>query len=75
MTRIFANDFLSTFSFVEFVSFAVPFFSEPQAMAQLEREHEAYFLGKVAGHPSLSCWQKRFGWGPETTTQPTHKNE
>ena len=49
--------------------------AELKAMAQLERDHEAYFLRKVTGHPSLPFWQKRFGWGPVTTDQPSHKNE
>lgn len=38
---------------------------ELKAFAQLERDHEAYFLGKVAGHPALPFWRRWFGWGPE----------
>ena len=37
---------------------------ELKAFAQLERDHEAYFLGKVAGHPALPFWKRWFGWGP-----------
>ncbi len=44
-------------------------FTDLKAMAQLEREHEAYFLRKVAGHPALPFWQKRFGWGPGGSKQ------
>ena len=42
-------------------------YAELKTMAELERDHEAYFLGKVAGHPALPFWKKWFGWGPETT--------
>lgn len=37
---------------------------ELKAFAQLEREHEAYFLQKVAGHPALPFWKRWFHWGP-----------
>ncbi len=37
---------------------------ELRAFAQLERDHEAYFLAKVAGHPSLPFWRRWFHWGP-----------
>ncbi|HET6329634.1 MAG TPA: hypothetical protein VFF76_02505 [Holophagaceae bacterium] len=37
---------------------------ELKAFAQLERDHEAYFLRKVAGHPALPFWQRLFKWGP-----------
>jgi demethoxyubiquinone hydroxylase (CLK1/Coq7/Cat5 family) len=37
---------------------------ELKAFAQLERDHEAYFLCKVAGHPALPLWQRFFKWGP-----------
>ena len=38
---------------------------ELKAFAQLERDHEAYFLRKVDGHPALSFWQRLFTWGPK----------
>lgn len=37
---------------------------ELKAFAQLERDHEAYFLLKVAGHPALPFWKRWFHWGP-----------
>jgi demethoxyubiquinone hydroxylase (CLK1/Coq7/Cat5 family) len=37
---------------------------ELKAFARLERDHEAYFLKKVAGHPALPLWKRHFGWGP-----------
>lgn len=37
---------------------------ELKAFAQLERDHEAYFLRKVAGHPALPFWKRWFHWGP-----------
>jgi hypothetical protein len=37
---------------------------ELKAFAQLERDHEAYFLRKVTGHPALPFWQRLFKWGP-----------
>ena len=37
---------------------------ELKAFAQLERDHEAYFLRKVDGHPALPFWQRLFKWGP-----------
>jgi hypothetical protein len=37
---------------------------ELKAFAHLERDHEAYFLRKVTGHPALSFWQRFFKWGP-----------
>jgi len=37
---------------------------ELKAFAQLERDHEAYFLAKVAGHPALPFWRRWFHWGP-----------
>ncbi|HEU4950468.1 MAG TPA: demethoxyubiquinone hydroxylase family protein [Holophagaceae bacterium] len=36
---------------------------ELRAFAQLERDHEAYFLNKVTGHPALPFWRRLFGWG------------
>lgn len=39
--------------------------------AQLERDHERYFLDKVAGHPALPFWRRWFGWGPEASTGVT----
>ena len=39
---------------------------ELKAFAQLERDHEAYFLRKVTGHPALPFWQRLFKWGPRT---------
>ncbi len=38
---------------------------ELKAFAQLERDHEAYFLRKVTGHPALPFWQRLFKWGPD----------
>ncbi|MFN8009816.1 MAG: ferritin-like domain-containing protein [Holophagaceae bacterium] len=38
--------------------------AELKAFAQLERDHEAYFLRKVAGHPALPFWKRWFHWGP-----------
>jgi hypothetical protein len=38
--------------------------AELKAFAQLERDHEAYFLRKVAGHPALGFWKRWFHWGP-----------
>ena len=43
---------------------------ELKAFAHLEREHEAYFLRKVTGHPALPFWQRLFHWGPRTE-EPT----
>ena len=40
---------------------------ELKAMAQLERDHEQYFLRKVTGHPALPFWQRLFTWGPSPT--------
>ncbi len=37
---------------------------ELKAMAQLERDHEQYFIRKVTGHPALPFWQRLFKWGP-----------
>lgn len=37
---------------------------ELKAFAQLERDHEAYFLRKVTGHPALPFWRRIFKWGP-----------
>ncbi|HTL98895.1 MAG TPA: demethoxyubiquinone hydroxylase family protein [Holophagaceae bacterium] len=37
---------------------------ELKAFAQLERDHEIYFLRKVTGHPALPFWQRWFKWGP-----------
>ena len=37
---------------------------ELKAFARLERDHERYFLGKVAGHPALPFWRRLFAWGP-----------
>ena len=37
---------------------------ELKAFAQLERDHEVYFLRKVDGHPALRFWQRLFKWGP-----------
>jgi demethoxyubiquinone hydroxylase (CLK1/Coq7/Cat5 family) len=39
--------------------------AELKAFAQLERDHEAYFLRKVTGHPALGFWKRWFHWGPE----------
>jgi demethoxyubiquinone hydroxylase (CLK1/Coq7/Cat5 family) len=41
-----------------------PLGAELKAFARLERDHEAYFLKKVAGHPALPFWKKWFHWGP-----------
>ncbi|HJU84716.1 MAG TPA: ferritin-like domain-containing protein [Holophagaceae bacterium] len=41
-----------------------PMRAELKAMAQLERDHEQYFLRKVTGHPALPFWQRLFRWGP-----------
>ena len=38
---------------------------ELKAFAQLERDHEAYFLRKVDDHPALPFWQRLFKWGPQ----------
>ena len=38
--------------------------AELKAFAQLERDHEAYFIRKVAGHPALAFWKRWFHWGP-----------
>ena len=37
---------------------------ELKAFAQLERDHERYFMRKVEGHPALPFWQRLFKWGP-----------
>ena len=37
---------------------------ELRAFAQLERDHETYFMRKVDGHPALPFWQRIFKWGP-----------
>ncbi len=37
--------------------------AELKVMAQLERDHEQYFLAKVADHPALPFWKKWFHWG------------
>lgn len=39
---------------------------ELKAFAQLEQDHEAYFLRKVDGHPALPFWQRLFKWGPKS---------
>ncbi|HZU52677.1 MAG TPA: demethoxyubiquinone hydroxylase family protein [Holophagaceae bacterium] len=44
----------------------LPLRDELKAFAQLERDHEAYFLRKVTGHPALPFWRRLFKWGPPT---------
>jgi len=45
---------------------------ELKAFAQLERDHEAYFIRKVWGHPALPFWQRRFKWGPRPGANTEH---
>lgn len=46
-----------------------PLETELKAFAQLERDHERYFLDKVRGHPHLPFWRRWFGWGPPPTPE------
>ncbi len=48
---------------------------ELKAFAQLERDHERYFLQKVEGHPALPFWQKWFKWGPPVVPSSSRNTE
>ena len=48
---------------------------ELKAFAQLERDHEAYFLAKVTGHPALPYWRRWFLWGPPELPSPARGPE
>jgi demethoxyubiquinone hydroxylase (CLK1/Coq7/Cat5 family) len=47
---------------------------ELKTMAQLERDHEQYFLEKISGHPALPFWQRLFGWGPSAISTEEEKS-
>ena len=48
------------------------FEAELLVMAEVEREHEMYFMSVVAGHPRLAFVQAIFKWGP---TAPVEQRE
>ncbi len=51
------------------------FEAELLVMAQVEREHEMYFLSVVADHPRLPFMQAIFKWGPPPPVEATQYRE
>ena len=51
------------------------FEAELLVMAEVEREHEMYFMSVVAGHPRLPLMQAIFKWGPTDPVEATQYRE